>query len=237
MFVILPNAFGDAPTNMAIDAALLETIPERQVIFRHYGWTEPAMTFGYSQHHREVATLCPDGVALCRRMSGGGIVDHRNDWTYALVIQKDSPTADISSTDLYSTVHAALANALAEQKIATQLAPCPRKCEETVAKPDGPDQCFIQPVMNDVLTPDGRKIAGAAMKRTKKGLLIQGSIDRAALLDALNYTLFQDKFIKSLTSSLALTPHEPDDLRPYFKSDTIEVEKEKFRSIEWTNRR
>jgi len=91
--------------------------------------------------------------------------------------------------------------------------------------------------MNDVLTPDGRKIAGAAMKRTKKGLLIQGSIDRAALLDALNYTLFQEKFIKSLTSSLALTPHQPDDLRPYFKSDTIEVEKEKFRSIEWTNRR
>jgi len=72
MFVTLPNAFGDAATNMAIDAALLDTLPERTVAFRHYGWTEPCRTFGYSQRHGEVAAHTPDGVTLCRRMTGGG---------------------------------------------------------------------------------------------------------------------------------------------------------------------
>ena len=237
MLITLPNAFGDAATNMAIDAALLETIPEGQMTFRHYGWTEPAITFGYSQHHREVAALCSEGIALCRRMSGGGIVDHRNDWTYSLVIQKDNPVAGISSTDLYAKIHAALADALACQKVATQSAPCPRQCQDTMTKSDGPDQCFVQPAFNDVLTSDGRKIAGAAMKRTKKGLLIQGSIDRAALPDSLDYNLFQENFIKQLIESLELSPHSPYDLRPYFRSDVIEREKQKFSSEEWTNRR
>lgn len=237
MFVILPNAFGDAATNMAIDAALFETIPEGHVIFRHYGWTEPAMTFGYSQRHNEVLTLCPNGATLCRRMSGGGIVDHRNDWTYSLIIQKEAASAGIPSTDLYLKVHAALAKALKAQKVGTQLAPCPRKCEATPAKPDGPDQCFIQPVMNDVLTPDGQKIAGAAMKRTKQGLLAQGSVSRATLADSLNYNSFQKDFIKNLTETLELEPHQPSDIRPYFRGDVIERERQKFSSEEWSTRR
>lgn len=237
MFVTLPNAYGDATTNMAIDAAILETLPEGQVIFRHYGWTEPAMTFGYSQSYEQVAALCPDGVALCRRMSGGGIVDHRNDWTYALVIQKNTPAGDISSTELYQKIHAALAESLAEQNVTTQLAACPRKCDEAPTKPGGPDQCFVQPVMNDVLTPEGRKIAGAAMKRTRNGLLLQGSVDRAALPRKLNFQSFPEHFIQTLTQSLTLTRHQPEDLRPYFNSERIEREKEKFASAPWTQRR
>ena len=49
MLVVLPNTFGDAFTNMAIDAALLDTIPSGAALFRHYGWTEQSLTFGNSQ--------------------------------------------------------------------------------------------------------------------------------------------------------------------------------------------
>lgn len=237
MFVTLPNAFGDSATNMAIDAALLETLPEGTVVFRHYGWIEPCCSFGYSQHYGEVAAHTPDSVTLCRRMTGGGIVDHRNDWTYALIIDQSASCAAISSTDLYGRIHRALSDALARQNVTTQLAPCPRKCDETKAKVPGPDQCFVQPVMNDVLHPEGAKIAGAAMKRTRKGLLIQGSVDCGPLPRELDFEFFSQSFSNLLARDLEILQHQPEDLRPYFPSDVIEREKEKFASNQWTLRR
>ncbi|MFU8847388.1 MAG: lipoyl protein ligase domain-containing protein [Opitutales bacterium] len=238
MFLTLPNAFGDAATNMAIDAALLDTLPEACVAFRHYGWTEPAITFGYSQRYQEVKAASPEGITLCRRMTGGGIVDHRNDWTYALIIQRTANCADLSSNELYARVHQALAQALAALQTETRLAPCPRQCGAAPAsKSSGPSQCFVQPVMNDVLHPDGRKIAGAAMKRTRNGLLLQGSVDRAALPEALDFQSFPEHFIHTLTQSLTLTRHQPEDLRPYFNSERIERERSKFASAPWTQRR
>jgi lipoate-protein ligase A len=42
----------------------------------------------------------------------------------------------------------------------------------------GQEQCFIAPVRNDLLA-NGRKIAGGAQRRTKRGLLHQGSIQVA----------------------------------------------------------
>ena len=37
MLIALPNAIGDAATNMAIDAALLAHMPVGLAAFRHYG--------------------------------------------------------------------------------------------------------------------------------------------------------------------------------------------------------
>lgn len=237
MFLTLPNALGDAANNMAIDAALLETLPHNWVAFRHYGWCVPALTFGYGQAYHEVAAMAPEGVTLCRRMTGGGIVDHRNDWTYALILHKDSPCAVLSASDLYAKVHKALSDALAGMLLATQLAPCPRQCGASSPKMPGPDQCFVQPVMNDVLTPEGRKVAGAAMKRTRKGLLLQGSIDRSTLPETLDLKHFSELFVHNLSQSLDLTRHHPEDLRPYFNSTIIESERRKFASEAWTKRR
>lgn len=237
MLITLPNAFGDAYTNMAIDAALLEALPAESVVFRHYGWTAPAITFGYGQKYTEVENHAPGGLTLCRRMTGGGIVDHRNDWTYALVIDSRSRPAAIPSTELYAILHAAIAKALSFLKVATRLAPCPRKCDEVSLKPSGPDQCFIQPAMNDVLLPSGQKVAGAAMKRTRKGLLVQGSIDRSSLPAELDYLKFTESFIAELASALELTRQNPDDLRALFPGEVIAREKAKFASPEWTARR
>ncbi len=56
--IILPNAFGDAATNMAVDASLLYTLPKGIAAFRHYGRTEPAITFGYTQRIAEIQAAC-----------------------------------------------------------------------------------------------------------------------------------------------------------------------------------
>jgi lipoate-protein ligase A len=236
--ILLPNAFGDAATNMAVDASLLYTLPTGIAAFRHYGWTEPAITFGYTQRIADVqATFPDDDLRLCRRLTGGGIVDHRNDWTYALAIQTDLPAAHTPATELYATLHRCIQGALNEQLIKSQLAPCQRACGQTPAKNSAPDQCFVQPTTDDVIRPDGAKIAGAAMKRAREGLLVQGSIDRAALPDAFNFNTFAATFQQGLARELAIPIGTTEDLRTLFDSPRIQQERERFESDVWRNKR
>ncbi|MFP4156009.1 MAG: biotin/lipoate A/B protein ligase family protein [Opitutales bacterium] len=238
MFNCLPNAYGDAATNMAIDSALMETLPPGTAALRHYAWTEPSVTFGYSQRYRDVAaSIAPDGITLCRRPSGGGIVDHRNDWTYACIIHRQTACTEAPATELYATLHQALANTLRNLGQSTRLAPCPKKCGEQPSHASGPNNCFTRPVMNDLLTPDGRKIAGAAMKRSRRALLIQGSVNRDALPPVFDFSNLTKNFADQLAPALKLEIRQPDDLRPYFNGQQIEQAKRKFADVNWTKRR
>lgn len=236
LLLVLPNTAHDAATNMAIDASLLYSAPEESAIFRHYDWTEPTITFGYTQRIKEIKTVVPDNIYLCRRLTGGGIVDHRHDWTYALALNSQLSAAQIPATELYAAIHKCIQQALATQSIATQLAPCPRACGEAPANPSvGPSQCFVLPAANDVMHPNGRKIAGAAMKRTRQGLLIQGSIDRSTLPETFNFQTLSNTFPKVLADALNLNLSE--DCKNLPDKQHIHQERERFESAAWTNRR
>ena len=233
--LILPNAYGDAATNMAIDASLLESLPDGISIFRHYGWVEPSITFGYTQRFSEINALIPDGATVCRRLTGGGLVDHRNDWTYALILNSDAAAAQKPANALYEVIHQSLQRALKEQDIVSTLAPCPKACGEPAVATA--DQCFVQPVAFDVMNRDGRKIAGAAMKRTRRGLLVQGSIDRGALANDFAFDPFQIAFTKQLSADLELPIGQRDDLRELFDGPRIQSERARFQSTAWLERR
>ena len=236
--IILPNAFGDAATNMALDAALLYTLPKGIAAFRHYGWTEPAITFGYTQRISEINATISEELHRCRRLTGGGIVDHRNDWTYALALQIDLPPAHQPATEFYATIHRCIQSALERQSIQSQLAPCPRACDKLPAKElTGPEQCFVQPTANDVIHLNGTKIAGAAMKRTREGLLVQGSIARDALPDDFDYQTFAEAFQQALANKLAIPIDTVADLRTLLDSRRIQQERERFESATWINQR
>ena len=247
MFIVLPNAFGDAATNMAIDAALLAHMPVGLAAFRHYGWQEPATTFGYTQQYHKVVSELASGhthieptqasATLIRRMTGGGIVDHRNDWTYALILNSSVSAASTPATDLYAQIHHAISLSLDEIGIDNRLAPCPRHCKKTPVASEIPTRCFISPAANDVLRPDGQKIAGAAMKRSRQCLLIQGSLDRSSLPETLNFISFQNHLVDHLASILDLELGGLEDIRPLFKSERIELEKQRFAGDAWNRRR
>ena len=227
---------------MAIDTALLDSAPQGTAIFRHYGWTEPTITFGYAQRLNEVKTVVAEGIHLCRRPTGGGIVDHCNDWTYSLALHSTLAAAHVPATKLYATLHQCIQQTLAGQNIATQLAPCSRGCKQphfksqiSNLKSPGPSQCFTLPVANDVMYPNGQKLAGAAMKRTRQGLLIQGSIDRGALPDTFDFQDFGNALPEAFANQLNLNlaedhPPLPDEAR-------VEQERQRFESVNWTQRR
>jgi lipoate-protein ligase A len=135
-------------------------------MLRFYGWSQPAATFGYFQHFAEIeqtTMLRP----LIRRPTGGGLVPHDADWTYSLAFPPGHEWHELRAEDSYRRVHEWIQAAFKKLGVETELAPC---CKKTAH-----GQCFVGYEKFDLLW-HGKKIAGAAQRRNKLGLLIQGSV-------------------------------------------------------------
>lgn len=219
---------------MALDAAMLSScLSLDAVLWRFYGWDEPAITFGYSQKWEWVREETPsfNGVRI-RRLTGGGIVDHRHDLTYAMAIPATHPFHRRSARDVYEDLHRGIAEVLASYGIPASLAPCPGRCAHSELPPSG--ICFQSPEPFDVVSPgSGQKIAGAAMKRNKSGVLIQGSLSRTAVpvpeaaLFSGHFGRFLERWLETgATQEAAPLPEE-----------IITREAARFASPEWNLRR
>jgi len=206
---VLPTRTAGAAENMAVDFLLLQRYPDAVPRFRHYEWRGPAFTFGYSQKIEFVRSQVPrhEALELCRRPTGGGLVDHRNDWTYALVLPRTHPLYDERATQSYRIVHECVAAALKEMghlaEVKMTCAPDAPCAEELVA-----GVCFQRAELHDVVNShSGVKIAGAAQKRNKHGLLFQGSISKSSI-PAIDWEGFRNRFVKKLAQALAVEPVE-----------------------------
>jgi lipoate-protein ligase A len=152
---------------MALDEALLELGPEiSRPVLRFYGWSQPAASFGYFQKIADLEHLTPLRP-LVRRTTGGGLVPHAGDWTYSVIVPPFHPWYELRAAESYARMHQWIVEAMASIHVPTELAPCCRQ--------EMPGQCFLGYEKSDVLW-FGRKIAGAAQRRSKTGLLIQGSV-------------------------------------------------------------
>jgi lipoate-protein ligase A len=152
---------------MAFDEALLELVSGyKRPVLRFYGWQQPAVSFGYFQHYHDVEQLTALRP-LIRRPTGGGIVPHDNDWTYSLVFPPHHEWYELAATESYRRVHGWIQRAFERLGLHTELAPAALKIQ--------PGNCFAGHENSDLLW-RGRKIAGAAQRRRKDGLLIQGSV-------------------------------------------------------------
>ena len=239
---ILPYRAAGAAENMAADFLLLKRAPADLARFRHYGWRTAAFTFGYSQQiafiRAQLAAFATEAAKaggsvafdLCRRATGGGLVDHRDDWTYALVIPRGHALEEMGATQSYRLVHEALAAALVAQGVPAVLKPVP------VAPPAGgapAGVCFQRAETFDVChATTGEKIAGAAQKRAKQGMLFQGSIWKAALGTAVDWDSYGADFAARLAVTLgaeAAAGPWPDDIG----DDALDAIADGYRTPEW----
>jgi lipoate-protein ligase A len=169
---LLHSGPGDYAFNMALDEALLQAAPRlSQPVLRFYSWTEAAASFGYFQKYAEIermTLLRP----LVRRPTGGGLVPHDADWTYSLVFPPGHEWHGLRAEESYRRIHEWIQRALARLNVPTELAPTRHLSPVTRHFATG---CFVGHEKHDLLW-RGRKIAGAAQRRNKLGLLIQGSI-------------------------------------------------------------
>jgi lipoate-protein ligase A len=169
--VVNDAEFRSAAMNMAIDEALLEFAKVSSI--RFYRWNFPALSFGYFGKFSDVASYATQ-CDVVRRWTGGGIVFHGQDLTYSIVIPASDPVFDESPMSIYEKIHRTLRDALvALGKRAEVAMGGDRSTGINYAGYDG--HCFAKPVHADVLV-NGLKVAGAAQRRTRTGLLQQGSI-------------------------------------------------------------
>jgi lipoyl(octanoyl) transferase len=186
-----------AAMNMAIDEALLEYAAITSI--RLYRWQSSALSFGYFGKFADIAEYANERD-LVRRWTGGGTVFHGDDLTYSIVIPASDPAFAESSVAIYEKIHCALAEALSEAGHRATVAGVddPGLLSAAVAGPgisDAGYNCFANPVRADVMM-DGRKIAGAAQRRTRCGLLQQGSIQGVTLANDL-----AQRFARALSAS------------------------------------
>ncbi|MBI2813462.1 MAG: lipoate--protein ligase family protein [Opitutae bacterium] len=229
---LLPVRTAGAAENMALDFLLLQRYPVPAPRFRHYEWRGPACTFGFSQKIGFVRANLPsfakasegppagEHFDLCRRPTGGGIVDHRHDWTYALVLPRGHALYDGRAAQSYRIVHEGLAAALAAlgQPAAVKME-CDKvescgsdlgrdKSRASTLPQTGEGVCFQRAELHDVVnTATGAKIAGAAQKRNKHGLLFQGSIEKSAV-GPVDWEEFSPLFSAALARTLGAEAQE-----------------------------
>lgn len=237
---LLPTRAAGAAENMALDFLLLQRYPDQTASrFRHYDWRAPAFTFGYSQKIGYVRANLPAGgnPELCRRPTGGGIVDHRNDWTYALVLPRGLEIYDARATQAYHDVHACMVDALTAlgQAVGLKVSTEPEAACEGEPPSALPTICFVRAELYDVLnSATGEKVAGAAMKRNKHGLLFQGSIEKSRL-GIVDWDDFQSKFTAALGRLLGTEPVATP--WPDLNEDEVSGLIEQYSAPEWNESR
>jgi len=104
-------------------------------------------------------------------------------------------------------------------------------------EPEGGGVCFQRAEVHDVVHATAReKIAGAAQKRNKHGLLFQGSIWRPAVgRPDFDWERFESDFVVRLAAALGV-PAEPVPW-PDFNDDEVSGLTEQYASPEWLEHR
>lgn len=156
----------DGPEQMACDEWLLGHA--EGPVLRVFRWAQPWVSAGCFVPWQLACAVRVD-LPVCRRWTGGGVVVHENDFTFALVSPRDETWARSRPEESYRLLHTCLNDALGRCGLNASLA--------QGADAAGRD-CFAAPVRHDIME-GGRKIAGGAQRRTKRGLLHQGSVQAA----------------------------------------------------------
>lgn len=199
---------------MAVDEWLLEYATKP--VLRIYHWDGDWGSLGYFGKLSDAKTGL-SGVNFVRRWTGGGTVDHRSDWTYSLIVPKSFELARMKGGESYRAIHEILIGVLKAEGGEPDLAP---------ANGESGGMCFENPVEFDVMDATGEKIAGAAQRRGKLGLLHQGSVATAG-----NSRLRGELFAARLAESWWEAEIYPDEGR------IAEIVAMKYSRKEWLERR
>ncbi len=207
------------PEAMAADEWLLEQAAEP--VLRVYHWSGDWGTIGCFGNLEAARTAIP-GLGWVRRWTGGGVVDHRADWTYTLAAPAGGPLSGLKGAESYALIHRAVVAALRGEGRPARLS--------GGGESTGAALCFVNPVAHDVVGADGAKLAGAGQRRTRLGLLHQGSV----ALPAADPGLSRDR-AERLAARLAET-WEPVAMTPPAEILAAKI-KARYANPQWTGRR
>jgi lipoyl(octanoyl) transferase len=242
---------GEGAWNMALDEALLESAQADGVAtLRFYQWNEPTLSLGYFQPHADrrlhpASSACP----LVRRASGGGAILHDREITYSVALPSGHPLA-IRAQRLYDVVHGSLIETLARLGVLAQLysPPDASAAQPPTAQASKPFLCFQRREHGDVVLGQF-KIAGSAQRRQRGAVLQHGSVlwsrsqfapELPGVINLADCRLKMQELLDLWPPQLAsaLGFHSTfDELSDEVRARAQAIERQKFSSAEWTQRR
>jgi lipoate-protein ligase A len=158
---------------MAIDEILLLSDLNRPLL-RHYRWSGSWASLGFSQSLAAARSEAP-GFRLVRRWTGGGIVCHNADWTFSLLVPAWEKFCRIRPREAYQAIHTRVVAAMSHDGKGQGIRLAGTEdCEQALS-------CFAGPTLFDVMDDTIGKVCGGAQRRTRQGVLHQGSIQRSGI--------------------------------------------------------
>ncbi len=168
----------NAEENMRFDSELLERANAySRPVLHLYEWEGDSATYGYFTDPAELLNM--DSVQkrslnLARRPTGGGIVFHIWDLAFSVLVPSHCPEFSINTLENYAFVNHAVLSAVKE--FLNNQPPLTLIPEDfSGLDPSCSRFCMAKPTKYDVMW-EGRKIAGAAQRKTRQGFLHQGTI-------------------------------------------------------------
>jgi lipoate-protein ligase A len=168
----------DGPANMAVDEALLASFdPAASApVLRLYGWHPPAFSLGRFQDAGQALDLekCRAArIAVVRRITGGGLIYHADELTYAIVCSPRHIPPASSVKDSFRVITSFLLRFYEKLGLAPSYAvdhyPAGARLGERTPI------CFAGRESYDILV-NGRKIGGNAQRRLKNIIFQHGSL-------------------------------------------------------------
>ncbi len=166
-------------------------------ILRFYSWARPTISLGRNQNLEKAVDVgfCDSkGLSVVHRPTGGRAVLHDDELTYAIASNDPKQFDGGSIYQTYRRISEALSLGYRRLGLDPVLSPDTvrrnggRRSENT----DFDDPCFVSPSRYELMI-NGRKIAGSAQRRLRRGFLQHGSMpltcDRNLLARA---TRFED---------------------------------------------
>ena len=229
---------------MAVDEWLLHrAAADGACSLRLYRWSEPTLSLGYFQRYAD-RSQDPrlSGVAVVRRISGGGAILHDRELTYCLAVPAAHPLSGRREA-LYQAVHGTIVAALDSLGIAASLC-----AERSSVGGREPLLCFQRRSPGDVLIGQA-KVAGSAQRRIQGAVLQHGSLllARSALVpelpglcdlagSAVSEERMIDYWLKKLAAALGWD-WQPAPLSDGERSEVALLVQAKHGSPRWTQDR
>src|SRR5205823_294304 len=163
---LLPYELADGAHNMAADEVLLESAVAGAGSLRFYGWTEATLSLGYFQPHRirgsdERLAKLP----FVRRPTGGGILVHHHELTYALGLPASLVRQEHQSW--LGRMHTIIAQALSGLGVSTATVAEEKQAADLL--------CFQHFTAGDLVV-NAAKVVGSAQRKQRGALLQHGAI-------------------------------------------------------------
>ncbi|MCH9632883.1 MAG: Octanoyltransferase LipM [Chlamydiae bacterium] len=178
---ILDTGKNSAQENMALDKKLLSELdPDQLPILHLYDWEKPSATYGHFAKPSLLLNMqgVEDlGLDLAKRVTGGGVTFHFCDYAFSFLMPSHHPKFSNNTLENYrfvnKFVYQSVVELIEEQEGLNFL-----EEESPSEKNEALNFCMAKATKYDVLY-QGKKIGGAAQRKTMRGYLHHGTISVA----------------------------------------------------------